>query len=46
MVPVLVQTPPTTLTASTTATRRPSLAAWIAAFWPAGPDPITSMSKS
>ena len=28
------------------ATRRPSFAAAIAAFWPPGPEPITSTSKS
>src|SRR5438034_651215 len=31
---------------STIATRRPSFAAAIAAFWPPGPEPITRMSKS
>ena len=44
IVPELVHTPPTTCRHSTTATRRLSLADWIAAFCPAGPDPITRMS--
>src|SRR5690242_3262684 len=30
---------------STTATDAPTLAAWMAAFWPAGPDPRTTRSK-
>src|SRR6185437_6470131 len=37
MVPVFVQTPPSVSRRSTTATRRPSLAAWMAARWPPGP---------
>jgi hypothetical protein len=40
----LTLTPPTTAVFSTTATRLSSLAAWIAARWPAGPEPITSKS--
>ena len=44
MVPVLMQTPPTMSQRSTMAARRPSLAAAMAAFWPAGPDPMTIMS--
>ena len=46
MVPVFTQTPPSMSGRSTIATRRSSLAAAIAAFWPPGPDPITSRSKS
>ncbi len=46
IVPVFAQTPPTMLRRSITATRLPSFAAWIAAFWPAGPEPITSRSYS
>ena len=44
MVPVFVHTPPTVSSRSTTATRFPSLDAAIAAFWPPGPDPMTSRS--
>jgi hypothetical protein len=44
MVPVFVQTPPTISRRSTTAARLPSFAAWIAAFWPPGPEPITRRS--
>ena len=44
--PVLMQTPPTTSWRSTSITRLPSLAAWMAARWPAGPDPIATRSKS
>src|SRR6516164_10151240 len=44
MVPVLMQTPPTTLCFSTTATRFPALAAWIAARCPPGPEPMTTRS--
>src|SRR6266540_4994270 len=46
IVPVLMHTPPTMSVRSTTAARRPSLAAAIAAFWPPGPEPITSRSYS
>ena len=46
IVPELMHTPPTICCCSTTATRRRSLAAWMAAFCPAGPEPITSRSKS
>ena len=44
MVPVLMQTPPTTSLRSMMPTFLPSLAAWTAAFWPAGPVPMTSRS--
>src|SRR5216684_1311813 len=44
MVPVLMAAPPITSIFSTSAARLPNLAAWIAARWPAGPDPITIMS--
>jgi len=44
MVPVLMHTPPTTDLRSAMATRLPSLAAWMAARWPAGPVPSTSRS--
>jgi hypothetical protein len=44
IVPVLMHTPPTMCRRSTTAERRPSLAAAIAAFCPPGPDPRTSRS--
>ena len=44
MVPVWMQTPPIISRRSTTATRLPSLAAATAAFWPAGPLPITARS--
>src|SRR4051812_31786271 len=37
--------PPRTLDFSMTTVFLPSLAAWIAAFCPAGPDPITAQSK-
>jgi hypothetical protein len=46
MVPVSTQMPPTHRFFSTTATRLPSLAAWTAARWPAGPLPIATRSKS
>src|SRR5438309_9364701 len=46
MVPVSRQTPPTIRRFSTTATRFPSLAAWTAARWPAGPLPMHTRSKS
>jgi hypothetical protein len=39
-----MQTPPTIVCRSTTAARRPSFAAAIAAFWPPGPEPSTSTS--
>src|SRR5262245_7140736 len=41
-----MHTPPIMLRRSTMATRRPSLAAAIAARWPPGPDPSTRRSKS
>src|SRR5580765_123019 len=44
MVPVLVQTPPTASLRSMMPTFLPSLAAWTAAFWPAGPVPMTRRS--
>src|ERR1700761_6135396 len=44
MVPVLIQTPPTTLRISTRATRLPFLTADTAARCPEGPDPMTSKS--
>ena len=44
MVPVLMQTPPIMSPRSTIAARWPSFAAAIAAFWPAGPEPMTTMS--
>lgn len=44
MVPVWMQPPPIMSRRSTTATRLPSLAAATAAFWPAGPLPITARS--
>jgi len=44
IVPVFTHTPPTARERSTTAARLPILAAWIAARWPEGPDPITIMS--
>ena len=43
-VPVLMQTPPTMSRRSTTAARLPSFAAAMAAFWPAGPEPMTRRS--
>jgi len=46
IVPVLRQTPPIMSLRSTIAARRPSFAVAIAAFWPPGPEPITSTSKS
>ena len=45
IVPVRTQAPPTSHSRSTTQTERPALAACIAAFWPAGPEPITRKSK-
>jgi hypothetical protein len=44
IVPVFTQLPPTVLRRSTIAARRRSLAAWTAARWPAGPEPMTSSS--
>src|ERR1700691_4227687 len=44
MVPVLMQTPPTTERASTTATRFFILEAATAARWPEGPEPMTMRS--
>src|SRR5688572_13459094 len=46
MVPVLIHTPPIISLRSMMATRLPSLAAAIAAFWPPGPDPSTTTSTS
>src|SRR4051794_1683032 len=46
IVPVWIETPPTRLRRSATATWRPSLAAWMAARCPPGPDPITRRSSS
>src|SRR5690349_5389431 len=46
IVPVLRQTPPIMSLRSTIAARRPSFAVAIAAFWPLGPEPMTSTSKS
>ena len=43
--PVFAHTPPMGSRRSTTATVAPTLAAWIAAFWPAGPEPSTTRSK-
>src|SRR5438876_7987611 len=45
MVPVFTETPPSDRRFSTTATFLPSLAACMAAWWPAGPLPSTRMSK-
>ena len=45
MVPVFAHTPPMVSRRSTTATDAPTLAAWIAAFCPAGPEPRTTMSN-
>jgi hypothetical protein len=45
-VPVFMQTPPTRSPHSTTATLFRSFAACTAAFWPAGPEPITTRSYS
>src|SRR5439155_21696201 len=44
IVPVLMQTPPITALRSMMATRLLSLAAWMAARCPAGPEPMTTMS--
>ena len=46
IVPVWIETPPSRSRRSTTATRLPSLAAWMAAFCPLGPEPITRRSRS
>ena len=46
IVPVCTQEPPTWRSRSITATRLPAFAAWIAAFWPAGPEPMTTTSKT
>ena len=46
IVPVFRQTPPIMSLRSMIATRRSSFAAAMAAFWPPGPEPITSTSKS
>src|SRR3954469_5588171 len=46
MVPVFTQTPPSIRPRSTTATVLPSFAAAIAAFWPPGPEPMTTRSYS
>src|SRR5438874_9348317 len=45
MVPVLMQHPPSVATFSIRATRLPSFAPWMAALCPAGPEPITIISK-
>src|SRR5262249_10056528 len=45
IVPVLTATPPMEVYPSTTQTDLPSLAPWIAAFCPAGPEPMTTRSK-
>ena len=44
IVPVFRHTPPIMSLRSTIATRRSSFAAAMAAFWPPGPEPITSTS--
>ena len=44
MVPVRTHTPPTPEARSTTATRLSSFAAWIAARWPPGPEPMAIRS--
>src|SRR5918997_1657400 len=46
IVPVWIDTPPSRSRRSATATRLPSFAAWMAAFWPEGPEPMTSRSSS
>ncbi len=43
-VPVFTCAPPSTAAFSMMATFLPSLEAWIAAFWPAGPVPMTQKS--
>src|SRR6266852_3329674 len=44
IVPVLMHAPPTMVCFSTTATRFPDFAAWMAARCPPGPEPITTRS--
>src|ERR1700690_441080 len=44
IVPVLMHTPPIMVCFSTTATRFPALASWMAARCPPGPEPITTRS--
>ena len=44
IVPVFTQTPPSICPRSTIATRAPSFAVWMAAFCPAGPEPIATRS--
>src|SRR5579875_679986 len=44
IVPLLTHTPPISCCFSIRATRLPDLAAWMAARWPAGPEPITITS--
>src|SRR5438876_6791068 len=44
MVPVLMAVPPTTSNFSIKAARLPNFAAWMAARWPAGPEPTTMRS--
>src|SRR6478736_7535605 len=46
MVPVWIETPPRRSRRSATATRLPSLAAWMAARCPPGPEPMTRRSSS
>src|SRR5512137_2952950 len=45
IVPQLTRIPPTTFSRSTSATRLPARAAWIAARSPPGPPPMTTTSK-
>src|ERR1700675_4335986 len=44
IVPVLMHTPPMAACFSTTATRFPAFAPWMAARWPPGPEPMTIRS--
>src|SRR5271157_740714 len=44
IVPVLIHVPPTMARCSITATWRPNFAPWMAARWPAGPEPMTIKS--
>src|ERR1700675_3467378 len=44
IVPVLMHTPPIAACFSTTATRFPAFAPWMAARWPPGPEPMTIRS--
>src|SRR5215467_1544387 len=44
MVPVLMAVPPTTSSFSISAARLPNFEAWMAARWPAGPEPTTMRS--